>query len=263
MAAILLEKQGDSASRDYAGKKTNNPDYKPFEVQKSDTDFSDWKTRDGKPFIPKSSTPKSKLLRNLGIGAGALTALGLGGYGVYRALHKEEPNKKQANMQKIARIGALSLFIKSAEGMSAGAQEHDLWPAMGVGALGGAGIGLGLGGLVPAIAASGISAPEGQRARAALNTGGFGLLGLLPAGMAINSTGRFGAAERALAALGGGLGAAYGHYRGTKPKASVADFEEDNSKEAACAAPRKKSMPKKKSAKDIADKVWSSTRKQK
>ena len=37
------------------------------------------------------NAPKSKFLRNAGIGAAALGAAGLGGYGLYRALKKDEP----------------------------------------------------------------------------------------------------------------------------------------------------------------------------
>lgn len=52
---------------------------------------SDWNT-------PRRST----LPRNLGIGAGALAAAGLGGYGLYRALRNEEPKEKQASIKKSA-----------------------------------------------------------------------------------------------------------------------------------------------------------------
>lgn len=101
IAEVILEKRADLAGRGYAYGGNKDPNYKPFSTEEAAVNFDNWQTRDGKPFIPKTTANKSKFLRNLGIGAGALAALGLGGYGAYRALRKEEP-MKEASMKKTA-----------------------------------------------------------------------------------------------------------------------------------------------------------------
>lgn len=77
-----------------SGMPSSTEGFDPIELDEVELDGIDIDTIDGKPFKPTVAS-KSKLLRNLGLGAGALGLAGLGGYGLYKALRKD-------NKQKIA-----------------------------------------------------------------------------------------------------------------------------------------------------------------